>query len=171
LVTPAIYTAFVDFVQSQPAHSPVPSPDLLGPRKTYTLALLPATDSPEALTDFYESRHASAHSGDFVRRAYHDLAVFGVPDDFPVNQLHQRLGIAFRNNPFVSDFVNHLQQTGSMRFGAVNDWIHAKCEDVPLPYRWEIKPSTRIFYNWLAAYFPEISWDRPNHSQVIYWGK
>lgn len=46
---------------------------------------------------------------------------------------------------------------------------HLLKEDVPLPYRWEIKDNTRIFYNWLAHFFDEITWDRPNYSQVIYW--
>jgi hypothetical protein len=71
----------------------------------------------------------------------------------------------------VTDFVELLKVERSLRFGAVNDWIHKKCEDVPLPYRWEIKDNTRIFYDWLAHYFPNITWDRPNYSQVIYWNK
>jgi len=63
-----------------------------------------------------------------------------------------------------------LKHERNLRFGAVNKWIHEKCEDVPLPYRWEIKENTRIFYDWLAHYVPEISWVRPKYSQVISWG-
>ena len=39
----------------------------------------------------------------------------------------------------------------------------------PSPYRWEIKANTRILYDWLEYFFMEIRWDRPRHSQVIYW--
>ena len=81
------------------------------------------------------------------------------------------MGAAFRATPFVSAFVAHLKSERSLHFGAVNAWIHQQCEDVPLPYRWEIKDNTRIFYNWLAHFFDEITWDRPNYSQVIYWNR
>ena len=74
LVTPAIYKAFAEFVQTQPARVPIPAPDLLGLEKTYTLASLPATDSLAALAAF-ASMHAPRPS-DFVRRAYHDRQSF-----------------------------------------------------------------------------------------------
>jgi hypothetical protein len=79
------------------------------------------------------------------------------------------LGDSFRRTPFVIEFLELLKTERNLRFGTVNDWIHRKCEDVPLPYRWEIKDNTRIFYNWLEYFFPEITWNRPNFSQVIYW--
>ena len=79
---------------------------------------------------------------------------------------------AFRKAPFVVAFVDLLKSMKRIRFGTVNAWIHHKCEDVPLPYRWEIKENTRTLYDWLAYFFPEITWDVPGrHSQVIYWNK
>lgn len=68
------------------------------------------------------------------------------------------------------DLVEFIKEQKSARFGAVNDWIHSKCSDVPLPYRWEIKENTNILYNWLDYFFDEIRWDVPGvRSQVIYW--
>jgi hypothetical protein len=106
-----------------------------------------------------------------MRRAAHDLAVFGIPSGLPRSEFDKQLGAKFCQTPFVTDFVELLKSERSLRFGAVNDWIHKKCEDVPLPYRWEIKDNTRFFYDWLTHYLPDITWDRPNYSQVIYWKK
>jgi hypothetical protein len=94
-----------------------------------------------------------------------------VPEGLSADQFHNNLRAAFLKTPFVVDFVEFLKSQGSLRFGAVNNWIHEKCEDVPLPYRWEIKENTRIFYDWLAHFIPQITWDRPNYSQVIRWNK
>jgi hypothetical protein len=99
----------------------------------------------------------------------HDLVTFHIPPDLSRIDFDKSLGQAFCKTPFVIDFIELLRSERSLRFGAVNNWLHEKCEDVPLPYRWEIKENTRIFYDWLACFFPEISWDRPNYSQVIYW--
>jgi hypothetical protein len=92
-----------------------------------------------------------------------------IPPGLSNTEFDQQLGDSFRRTPFVIEFVELLKTEKSLRFGAVNDWIYRMCEDVPFPYRWDIKENTRIFYNWLEHYFTEIVWDRPNYSQVIYW--
>jgi hypothetical protein len=170
LMTNDLYARFEEYVKASPPLPPVPNaPDLLGPSKTFTLAALPATDTPQELMQFYIGPELNPRAPEFVRRAFHDLANFGVPPELSPLEFDRALGEAFRRNPFVESFVEYLRSEGSLRFGAVNTWIHQKCEDVPLPFRWEIKRSTHAFYNWLAHFFPEISWDRPNYSQVIYW--
>jgi hypothetical protein len=65
--------------------------------------------------------------------------------------------------------VDHLKRRTNPRSGAVNSWIHEKCEDVPLPYRWEIKENTHIFCNWLAHFIPETTWDGPHYFQMTRW--
>jgi hypothetical protein len=172
LVTPELYARFEEYVRAHPPPPPGdPAPDLLGPPKKYTLASLPATETPAALADFYFSLSSASHSPDIARRGYHDLATFGIPGGLSPEEFDIALGASLRQNPFVQDFLEYLRCQGSLRFGAVNDWIHDRCEDVPLPYRWEVKPSTRIFYNWLAHYFSEVTWDRPKFSQVIFWNR
>src|SRR5437660_373850 len=79
------------------------------------------------------------------------------------------VGTSFRDSAFVQAFLRHLSSVSSLRFGAVTDWIHQNCEDVPLPYRSEVKQQVRILYDWLAKFVPQVRWDRPNYSQVIYW--
>lgn len=172
LVTDDIYQRFKEYsAQHPPVSKPLPPIDLMPAPKSYTISSLPATDSPKKLADFYFSHEQKDLSLEDMRRAAHDLAIFGIPLGLSSSEFDKRLGDAFRKTPFVTDFIAFLKNARSLRFGAVNDWIHNKCEDVPLPYRWEIKENTRIFYDWLVHYHQDISWDRPNHSQVIYWKK
>jgi hypothetical protein len=172
LITPELYARFEEYVRTHPPPQPSdPAPDLLGPPKKYTLAALPATETPDTLADFYFSMSSVSQSPDLERRGYHDLATFDIRGNFSRQEFEIALEAAWRRNPFVQDFVEYLRRNGSLRFGAVNTWIHEKCEDVPLPYRWEVKNSTRIFYNWMAHYFAEVSWGRPHYSQVISWNE
>ena len=167
-----IYERVKDYLESMPQLGRISAiPDLFGDPKRYTIASLPATDSPTELMNYYLDQSGAQYSADLVRRAAHDLVTFGTPDGLRRDALEKHLASAFKKTPFVVDFVELLKVERSLRFGAVNDWIHRRCEDVPLPYRWEIKENTCFFYNWLAHCFPEITWDRPNYSQVIYWDR
>jgi hypothetical protein len=171
-VDDAMYARYKQFVEQNRLPGPGKLPlDLLGKPKEYTIASLPATETPAKLVQFYLTPDHAAGDSEEVRRAIHDLVTFRIPPGLTTAEFDRRLGEAFRKTPFVRDFVELLKQETSLRFGAVNNWIHQKCEDVPLPYRWEIKDNTRIFYDWLAHYFPAINWDRPHHSQVIHWDK
>ena len=171
-VDDALYQRFKDYAaQRPPLGTPMPPMDLLPPAKTYTISSLPATESPQKLAAFYFDPSREKLTPEEMRRAAHDLAFFGIQPDLPRSEFDKQLGEKFCQTPFVTDFVELLKAERSLRFGAVNDWIHKKCEDVPLPYRWEIKENTRIFYDWLVHYIPQITWDTPNYSQVIYWKK
>lgn len=165
-----IYQRFKDYLESlSNVVVPAPVPDLLGDPKKYTIASLPATELPTQLIEYYLDPSPDKHSPEQIRRAAHDLVTFRAPPGLSRKKLEEHLADAFKKTPFVIDFVEFLKVERSLRFGAVNDWIHRRCEDVPLPYRWEIKENTCFFYNWLAHFFSEITWDRPRHSQVIYW--
>ena len=169
-VDDVLYARFKDFVDQHPkGGAPASFPELLPSRKTHTISSLPATENPAKLAAFYFCARSVKFTPEEVRRAIHDLVTFQVPSSLNATEFDQCLGASFLKTPFVTDFVEFLQVEGSLRFGSVNNWIHQKCEDVPLPYRWEIKENTRIFYDWLAYYIPDITWDRPQHSQVIRW--
>jgi hypothetical protein len=169
-VDDALYQRLKDFVEQNPRTSSLQVPaDLIPQPKVYTISALPATESPKWLSNFYFDQNPGRSTSEEVRRAAHDLATFEIPQGLTQKDFDKQLGTGFCRTPFVQDFVDLLRSEKSLRFGAVNDWIHRKCEDVPLPYRWEIKDNTRIFYDWLVHYNPNITWDRPNYSQVIYW--
>lgn len=157
---------YVDTCLASPPRPPPPSFSKVS--KLYSIASLPATESPSLLEKcYFEGQFPSPEE---ERRATHDFFTFRLPANLDVDEFNEALRLSFRLLPFVTDFVEFLKSQGSLRFGSVNDWIHQKCEDVPLPYRWEIKENTRIFYNWLAYFFAEIDWNIPGaYSQVIYW--
>lgn len=172
-VDDALYQRFKEFAEQRaPLGAPLqPPPDLLPPTKSYTISSLPATESPQRLADFYFDPSPGKFTPEEIRRAAHDLATFGVPSGLNQSDFDRHLREKFCKTPFVVAFVELLKSAHSLRFGAVNDWIHQKCEDVPLPYRWGLKENTRIFYDWLTHFIPDITWDRPRHSQIIYWRK
>ena len=131
----------------------------------------PLGRSEDELEEFYFSSATHPHSSETARRAFQDLATFRIPLSLSREEFKKALEDGFRKNPFVERFADHLRNERSLRFGAVNAWLQQTCEDVPLPYRWEIKSSTQALYNWLASFYPEVTWDRPNYSQVIYWNE
>ncbi len=169
-----MYKSLYDYVQSCPPPVSPPPPPAIWPvnAKQFTIGSLPAIQTPTRLGKYYFGMEHASFSSEEVRRAAHDLYEFYMPRGLDETQFEARLGETFRTVPFVVEFVALLKLHGSLRFGAVNNWIHDKCEDIPLPYKWEIKENTRIFYEWLGHFFPEITWNIPGaHSQVIYWNQ
>jgi hypothetical protein len=166
----ALYSKLQDWLKEQkPSRNPIESfPDLFTEPKRFTISTLPATETPAKLLDFYFDTHTNFEP-EVIRRAMHDLVTFKIPPDLEKKDFQPALRSAFIETPFVIDFVKYLSEAKSLSFGAVTAWIHQKCEDVPLPYRWEIKENTAIFYDWLAFFFSNITWDRPRHSQIIRW--
>lgn len=138
--------------------------------KDYSIMSLPACESPELLYDFSIKKDTNWQDPEFVRKCLHDLILYGFPRGQNKDAFFDLLSRSFRSQAFIKDLVSFIKEIGSVRFGAVNDWIRKKCTDVPLPYRWELKANTRILYNWLAAFYHQISWKIPGkRSQVIYW--
>lgn len=163
-------------LQEAVKHTPKAPPDSsrsLWPtfqRKQFTIQTLPATETPDQLIAYYLALK-SQYTSEEERRFAHDLAIYKIEPGLEEATLRIRLAQAVRINPFVKEFIDELKSKNSMSFGLVTAWLHEKCEDVPVPYRWEIKDSVRILYNWLQFAFPEVTWDIPRHSQVIYWNR
>jgi hypothetical protein len=171
LVTDEIYEAYRHCVDNAVLReSTIPDLDLpKTPDQRYLLSMLPASENPQTLLSHYLAPEDSSHNKDHRHRIIHDLCTYNLPAGLPAEAVNEQLRDGFRKNPFIQEIVERIKDEGSLRFGAVNNFIHSTCRDVPLPYRWEIKSTTANLYNWLACYYSEITWDRPQHSQVIYW--
>jgi hypothetical protein len=170
LVDDDVYARLEKYVaQNHAPYAVLPPLDVFGPAKIFTLASLPATDHPAQLEEFYFSGTEAAFPPDLARRAFQDLATYRVRPGLTPEAFRLELAAAFEQSPFVKAFVAYLAAKGSLRFGAVADWIHDHCEDVPLPYRRDVKQQVGVLYDWLATFVPQTHWDRPNYSQVIYW--
>lgn len=139
-------------------------------RKDFSLGALPATASPQELEEFYFAGAPAECDPESARRYAHDLVTYKIEEGILNDAFVTTLGQRFTTQLFVEAFVAYLRERQKLRFGESNEWIHAHCSDVPLPYRWQVKENTHILYDWLAFFFDEIEWRVPGrHSQVIYW--
>jgi hypothetical protein len=176
-VDQGIYERFKAYIDSQRSPPPIARPDflgdLVGKGRAFTISSLPATPTVAQIAEYYFNPLSESYSPEDIRRATHDLIVFAIPDDLNRENFEARLGEAFRRTPFIEAFVAFLRTTGSLSFGAVTQWIQDNCDDVPLPYRWEIKESTGFLFCWLTHFFgPNVTWDVPGrYAQVIYWNE
>lgn len=138
--------------------------------KQYSRFSLPAVQSPTELFKIYQNPEAYAEQEDLLSSFIHDIALYEIPNELNESRFFEILSKQFKQHPFIRDVVNYIQNQRSVRFGEMNGWITSKCSDKPTPYRWEVKPSTNKLYDWLAYFYPEITWSIPGkHSQVISW--
>lgn len=169
-VTDQVYARAQQYVDDDNNRSP-PLPPLDLPIivevQPFSRQALPQSPTPDDLWEFY--RNGSV--GTTPRAAYfHDLWLYGITNgDLSREDFQKQLGDAFRSHPFVKALVALLKDQGTLHFGAVNAWITSRCSDKPTPSRWEIKPATQRLYEWLTFFFGEVSWSRPNVSQIIKW--
>lgn len=130
---------------------------------------LPLCPHPEELWVFYSTGSKDGSS----RAIYmHDLWLYKITNaSLSKQQFFLQLGNSFRTHPFVVALMCHLREKSELHFGAVNAWITSNCSDRPTPTRWEIKPATNRIYNWLSFFCEGVSWNQPNHSQILLWKK
>lgn len=137
----------------------------------FLLSQLPMSKSPD---DLYET---AIHSEDFDTKeqsfAAHDIALFGI-DVFQDYSLFKiELKDKFNSHPFIIALKEHIkaQESKSLRYGAVVEWIQVNTTTVPTPRRWELKQEqiVNILYTWICEFDEKFSWDIPNHSQVIFY--
>jgi len=139
------------------------------PAKRFLISCLPAAASPDEIFTHYLTTPVDL-AEERGRRIIHDLLIYKIPKGLSKKELEVFIHDRFTTAPFITEFIKQLQLMKSMSFGAVTAWIHNECEDVPVPYRKDLKICVQNLYTWLAWAYPEnISWNRPNYSQVIYW--
>ena len=139
--------------------------------KSFSRFSLPAIQSPEKLYEIYLNPEQFRDDEDLYESYLHDLILYQMPTELSREDFLRHLKNNFKNHPFVSAVSDFIKSKGSLGFGTMNGWITEHCADNPTPRRWEIKCTTNRLYDWLAYFFDEITWDRPNYSQVIYWNK
>lgn len=137
--------------------------------KAFSWLSLPASENPEALFEFYETLNANIAPTKDVAVYMHDLVLYRMPQGLGRSQFYELLRSRFAQHPFIVAMVELLQKEKTARFGLVNEWLQSNCSDKPTPYRWELKNTTRRLYDWLVYFFPEITWDQPNHSMILRW--
>lgn len=137
--------------------------------KEFSIAELPALESPATLILNIEKMY-KAESVDDIGCLMHDIVLYSEYSNQSSSKLFSDIESGFLSTPFIREIVKKIHSEGEMRFGEVSSWIHSHCQDVPLPYRVDVKDATRRLYNWLEYFVPQISWHIPGRrSQVIVW--
>ena len=152
---------------SEVTHNPPPLDLQPTNGNEFSILSLPASLHPEGLYSFYTAQHDN--NEELISSYVHDLILYDIDDGLNRDLFFQQLKDNFRKHPFVRAIVNLIRKEHSARFGLVNAWIQNHCSDKPTPYKWEIKGNTRCLYSWLEYFFDEITWDRPQYSQVLRW--
>jgi hypothetical protein len=140
--------------------------------KYYLLSELPMSLSPDDLYDVairsedYESIDHNCAAHDI---ALYDINVF---QEFPNFKI--QLKDKFNSHPFVKALKNHIktQETKSLRYGGVVEWIQKTTTTVPTPRSWEIKREqiVNILYTWICEFDDNFTWNIPgNRSEVIHY--
>ena len=138
----------------------------------YLLSQLPMSKSPD---DLYE---VAIHSEDFEYSeqsfAAHDIALFSIEPFQDYSLFKIELKDKFNSHPFIIALKEHIkaQESKSLRYGAVVEWIQLNTTTVPTPRRWELKQEqiVNILYTWICEFDEKFSWEIPGkRSEVIYY--
>ena len=142
-----------------------------GPEESpYLISHLPALKAPEDFIEFYFlAADEQTNRASDRQRFINDICQLDIPTGLLREQLQPVMEEQFTEQPLVRQITEQRRNQESMRFGAVTDFIHQHCRDVPVPYRWEVKEATNTLYNWLCFFFDDLEWHTPGaRSQVIY---
>jgi hypothetical protein len=137
----------------------------------FLLSQIPMCASPD---DFYEVAINSEDYDSLDKNcAAHDIALYSI-DDFQDYSLFKiELKDKFNSHPFIIALKEHIkaQESKSLRYGAVVEWIQVNTTTVPTPRRWELKQDqiVNILYSWICEFDEKFSWETPNHTQVIFY--
>ena len=173
-VDDTVYEQALEYLRTNKQETSTVPPLALEPtdNREFSILSLPASEGPEQLYSFYATaadNDQEQPAGKDVAACAHDLILYEIPEGLDRQGFLGTLKKQFKSHAFVLAVVSLIKTEQSARFGLVNEWLQSECSDKPTPYRWELKRNTRILYDWLEYFYDEITWDRPNHSQVIRW--
>ncbi|MGJ8723936.1 MAG: hypothetical protein ACSHYB_05210 [Roseibacillus sp.] len=134
--------------------------------KEFRVSDLPASESPRAFFDAVSS-YLKGH--EMCPQMLHDIGSLKLSESDLLKEDFEEISMqAFQSQLFVKRIVEKIRSRPSMNFGAVTAFVHENAQDVPLPYRFEIKDAIARLYPWLAYCFDDVSWSVPGaKSQVI----
>jgi len=139
----------------------------------FLISQLPMSSSPK---DLYE---VSVNNFDYdslqLNYAAHDTALFSVNCTLEYSNFINELKEKFNCHPFIKALKEYIKslESKSLRYGGVVEWIQDNTTTVPVPRRWDIKKDqiVNILYTWICFFDDDYTWERPNHSQVIFYKK
>lgn len=154
-------------------------PDILNEKTltdSFLISELPMSESPEALYNIYKNSKNFSIS-EFLN-ASHDITLYKIPSELDKNDFLDHLKNEVNNHPFIKSFKTAVKKSNlgtdresSMNFGKVRKWFAHNTTTVPTPRAFELTSYVSILYEWICFCDQSYCWDRPNHTQVIYYRK
>jgi hypothetical protein len=136
----------------------------------FLISQLPMTGSPQLLLEILQN--PNNFTLDEQLKASHDSAVFSVNIELGLETSMERLKEMFNQKLIIQRLKTSIieDERNSMGYGTVVRWIQANTTTVPTPMSWEIKKEQFVnnLYDWICFFDNSFTWDRPNHTQVIY---
>ena len=167
-VTKEIVDAYQKAIDESQIDPPIIGKLVLPPmeEKEFLVSELPASDNPQA---FLAAASNYLQKQEMCPRMLHDVGTYKITEkDLRSEDLEEKLMQSFRNQTFVKRIVEEIRSLPSINFGAVAALVHNIAQDVPLPYRSDIKEAIARLYPWLEYCFEDLSWSIPGaRSQVI----
>jgi hypothetical protein len=139
-----------------------------GSQTQFLLSNLPQCSSPAALIEQISqlSKQTSLSDETELQCVLHDMALFNVQLDDPINIIKDKLRSGFLSHPFIfslKDFISDKRY-----FGEVKEWLQSTCTNVPVPRRKDLTVHVQTLLEWLAELDSEnFVVSRPNYSQCI----
>lgn len=167
-VTRGVVEAYQKAIDESRVDPPIIGKLVLPPmeEKEFLISELPASNDP--LT-FLESVSNYVQLQKICPQMLHDVGTYKLTEsDLRSTDIRGKLVQAFQNQAFVKCIVEEIRSMPSMNFGAVTSLVHDVAQDVPLPYRSNIKEAIARLYPWLEFCFEDLSFSIPgSKSQVI----
>lgn len=141
-------------------------------RNSFLLSELPMSLSPD---DLYDVAIRSEDYNDLeINCAAHDIALYQIDPFQEYHAFKLQLKDKFNSHPFIVALKNYIktQDSKSLRYGSVVDWIHRNTTTIPTPRNWEIKREqiVNILYIWICFFDDDYTWNVPgNRSEVVFY--
>lgn len=135
--------------------------------RPFLLNDLPATNNPDEIFHYINTTESDGHCDHAIE---HDIVWYlGGVDYKNYNDFIETIRASFLDNPFIEKIIEQITSSG-ISFGAMTEFIHNNCSDVPSPYRKDVKIAVQNLFSWLTFLEPNIYEIKipGRHSQVIY---
>lgn len=137
----------------------------------YLLSQLPMTSSPRLLMEVL--KNPDDYSLDIQLQAAHDASLYRLNMGTALELALPKVKDVFNNKAIIMSLKQAIKEHPrcSMGYGQVVRWIQENTTSVPTPMSWEIKKEQFVnnLYEWICFFDNRFKWDKPQHSQIIYY--
>jgi hypothetical protein len=135
----------------------------------FLISQLPMTSSPDLLFEILQN--SNNFSLEDQLKAAHDKALYNINIEAGIDTSLLKLKTTFNSKAIIENLKLDIksQNSQSLRYGGVVEWIKNNTTTVPTPMSWEIKKEQLVnnLYEWICEFDEEFTWNTPNHTQVI----